>query len=102
MQTSSPQADRPQDVTSLTLREGREPQSVALERSLKTADSVSTIIKGSDVDGPTIADLTKLYYSYEVACLGLKGTLRGAWASVVAIVAIVYAPLFSDKIVIEP
>ena len=45
--------------------------------------------------------LKKLEYDYSIGRLGLQGTLWGAWAALVAIILIVFAPIFTGKDTIE-
>jgi hypothetical protein len=45
--------------------------------------------------------LAKLKYDYDLACLGLQGTLMGAAASLVAIVTIVVAQVATERYVVQ-
>jgi hypothetical protein len=51
-------------------------------------------------DQTTIA-LKKLEYDYLIARLGLQGTLWGAWASLVAIVAVVGVQVITERYIIH-
>jgi hypothetical protein len=45
--------------------------------------------------------LRKLEYEHSLARLGLQGTLWGAWAILLVILAIVFTPVFSSKTIVE-
>jgi len=45
--------------------------------------------------------LAKLQYDYQLARLGLQGTLYGAWASLAAIVAIAVVQVAIDRYVVQ-
>jgi hypothetical protein len=52
-------------------------------------------------DENTKVMLAKLGYDHQIARLGLQGTLYGAWASLVAIVAIVIAQVATERYVVQ-
>lgn len=52
-------------------------------------------------DDQTKIALAKLEYDYQIARLGLQGTLWGAWASLIAIVAIVAVQVITERYVVQ-
>jgi hypothetical protein len=45
--------------------------------------------------------LRKLEYEHSLARLGLQGTLWGAWAILLTILAIAFTPIFSSKTIVQ-
>jgi hypothetical protein len=57
-------------------------------------------IKHEQLSEQAIVQLQKLEYDHLLASRGLNGTLYGAWASLLTIVLLIFAPAFTEKVVV--